>query len=61
MGSDDKEGEEKWTEQKKRRERTEERIEGKEVQSRPKRSERVMPLIWSSERFFSLTHSAGGL
>lgn len=49
-----------------KRELRERRIEerrkgGAEVQHRRKRSDREMPLIQSSERFFSLTHSAGGL
>lgn len=38
----------------------EEKIEGKEVRSRRKGSNREMPLIQSSERFFSYTHTAGG-
>lgn len=42
--------------------RIEERSKGDaEVPSRRERSDREMPLIQSSERFFSLTHSAGGL
>lgn len=45
----------------KKRELWERRTGSAEVQSRPKRSDREMPLIQSSERFFSLTHSAGGL
>ena len=52
--------EERWTEEKKG-ELWEKRIGGAEVQSRQKGSDREMPLIRSSERFFSLTHSAGGL
>ncbi len=38
----------------------ERRIRITKVRSHPKRSDREMPLIRSSERFFSLTHSAGG-
>jgi len=47
--------------EKKKRELWERRIRGAEVQSRRKRSNREMPLIRSSERFFSLKYSAGGL
>lgn len=45
----------------KKRELREKRIGRAEVQRRQKRSDMEMPLIRSSERFFSLTHSAGGL
>lgn len=44
---------EKGTDQKKGERGREQKIEGKEVQSRRKGSGREMPLIRSSERFFS--------
>lgn len=47
--------------QNRRKEEWEKRIGRAEVQRRQKRSDMEMPLIRSSERFFSLTHSAGGL
>lgn len=49
LGNDEREG----VERRKGERGREEKIEGKEVQSRRKGSNREMPLIRSSERFFS--------